>query len=160
MWIGALMATVAVFRFIAAPSAPPLGPDPVPAPVAIADAAPTASTALAAEPTPTPSLSPSPTVIPSSTSERSDRGVASMPIPKVAPAETAAAKAPDGLRPTTAALRCPQRSYGHRVYVDGHIVGEGGPHDLIVPCGLHRVRIGSNGVDKTTTIPCGGTLEL
>lgn len=58
----------------------------------------------------------------------------------------------------TGVLRTP-KGYGRRVYVDGHIIGEGG-RDHTVACGAHRVRVGSTGTERHVTIPCGGTIEV
>jgi hypothetical protein len=51
------------------------------------------------------------------------------------------------------------RAIGRRIYVDGHIFGEGG-RSLTVPCGTRRVKIGSQGTERSVTIPCGGVIEL
>jgi tetratricopeptide (TPR) repeat protein len=60
---------------------------------------------------------------------------------------------------TTATLRTTRAAYGRRIYVDGKIVGEGG-HPLSVPCGEHRVRIGSAGTERVVHLPCGESIEL
>jgi hypothetical protein len=47
----------------------------------------------------------------------------------------------------------------HRVYVDGHVVGEG-EGTFTVACGTHVVRIGSAGREQTVVVPCGGSAEV
>lgn len=66
--------------------------------------------------------------------------------------------ASSGKPPTTGVLRTP-RAHKHRIYVDGHVVGEGG-RNLTVPCGTRRVKVGSAGVERSIAIPCGGTIGL
>jgi len=48
---------------------------------------------------------------------------------------------------------------GHRVYVDGRVLGEG-PGPLLAPCGSHEVKVGSQGTAKTLDLPCGGAITL
>ncbi len=44
---------------------------------------------------------------------------------------------------------------GHRVWIDDHIVGEA-PGRYVVSCGLHSVRVGSQGEVQRVTVPCDG----
>ncbi len=53
----------------------------------------------------------------------------------------------------------PKGAAGHRIYVDGAVVGEG-TATLRVDCGEHRLRIGSAGKDYLLRVPCGETIEL
>jgi hypothetical protein len=73
-------------------------------------------------------------------------------------ATTLATSPKDGRAPSTAILHSPH-AYGHRIFFDGRSIGEGG-RDMLVPCGSHRVRVGSGGVDRSVTLPCGGTITL
>jgi serine/threonine-protein kinase len=56
-------------------------------------------------------------------------------------------------------LLLPPRSAGHRIFVDGHVVGEG-PRPYQVPCGARRVRVGSAGVERVVAVPCGGSVQV
>lgn len=51
------------------------------------------------------------------------------------------------------------KSPGHRVYVDGRLVGESG-RDMTLPCGAHKVKVGSQGTEKAVVLPCGGRLDV
>lgn len=46
---------------------------------------------------------------------------------------------------------------GHRVFVDGRVVGES-PASVRVRCGKHEVRVGGNGIAQTVDVPCGGSV--
>ncbi len=46
---------------------------------------------------------------------------------------------------------------GHRIFVDTIALGET-PAVLVVPCGVHTVRVGSRGTPRKVDIPCGGRL--
>jgi serine/threonine-protein kinase len=61
--------------------------------------------------------------------------------------------------PKAGLLLLPPRSAGHRVFVDGRVVGEG-PRPYQVPCGARRVRVGSAGVECVTMVPCGGSVQV
>lgn len=52
------------------------------------------------------------------------------------------------------------KSFGHRVYVDGRLVGESGGRDITLPCGPHKVKVGSQGTEKAVVLPCGGRLDV
>jgi hypothetical protein len=45
---------------------------------------------------------------------------------------------------------------GHRVFVDGVVVG-GGNGDYEVQCGRRVVKVGSRQTPRVIAIPCGGT---
>jgi hypothetical protein len=47
----------------------------------------------------------------------------------------------------------------HRVFVDGRVVGET-PRTFSVPCGWHKVRLGSQGSLQSVEVPCGGVLTM
>jgi hypothetical protein len=73
----------------------------------------------------------------------------------VATSETDAGKLP----PFTGLLDFPPAAEGHRVYVDGKMVGVP-PQPILVGCGPRVVRIGSAGKDRDVIVPCGGHLAL
>ena len=73
--------------------------------------------------------------------------------------ETAPRAAPDGGVPArTATLKTP-KGLGRRIFVDGRVIGEGG-REHTIPCGRHRIRVGSAGIERSVTVPCGGEIEL
>jgi hypothetical protein len=53
----------------------------------------------------------------------------------------------------------PRSSAGHRIFVDGHVVGSG-PEPVTVKCGRHAVKIGSAGKPRIKDLPCGGEITL
>jgi hypothetical protein len=53
----------------------------------------------------------------------------------------------------------PRSSKGHRIFVDGRVVGAG-PDPLTVKCGHHTVKIGSAGKPRIKDLPCGGEITL
>jgi hypothetical protein len=59
----------------------------------------------------------------------------------------------------TTALSTTAGGVGHRVFVDGRVVGEG-PGPLQVPCGSHEVKVGSLGTPKTLDLPCGAAITI
>lgn len=118
---------------VVAPAVPTSSP-PSTAPVASATPAPPASSA--AEPSPAPSAAPAPTEEPSAAS------ASGPPIP--------------GDR---GELRFPPYAAGHRIYVDGRVVGDGA-QPAVVPCGSHSVRIGSAGTTQQVSVPCGDSITV
>lgn len=46
---------------------------------------------------------------------------------------------------------------GHRIWVDGALVGEG---RQTLACGLHSVKVGSAGRARTVNVPCGGEITF
>lgn len=46
---------------------------------------------------------------------------------------------------------------GHRIWVDGALVGDG---RQTLPCGLHSVKVGSAGRARTVNVPCGGEVTV
>ncbi len=72
------------------------------------------------------------------------------PTPVVAAAGSEGASADA----TSGSLRFDRRAVGHRVFIDGRVVGEGeGPYT--VACGAHDVRIGSKGKLQKVEVACG-----
>ena len=113
--------------------------------VPVATASATAPAAPSTTPAPTPAPTPSPTT----------------PVPTETAAATAApaeAPEPDAGSSTTGLLHA--KSFGHRVYVDGRLVGESGGRDIPLPCGPHKVKVGSQGTEKAVVLPCGGRLDV
>jgi hypothetical protein len=68
-------------------------------------------------------------------------------------------------KPTTsrtssqALVLLPRSSKGHRIYVDGRVVGSG-PEPVTVKCGRHSIKIGSAGKPRIKELPCGGEITL
>jgi len=56
---------------------------------------------------------------------------------------------------TKGVLVLPPAAYGHRVYVEGRMVGSAAA-EVSVACGRHRIKIGSVGRDREIIVPCGG----
>ena len=102
-----------------------------------------------------PAAAPSATVAPPPTpSATSATSVAAAPVkpPEPPPAPTPSPKPAGG---TEGTLRLDKRAAGHRVFVDGRVVGEGeGPYT--VACGEHTVRVGGRGRSQKIDVPCGG----
>ena len=48
---------------------------------------------------------------------------------------------------------------GHRIFVDGRIVGES-PSPAVAPCGTHSVQVGSAGTARSVQIPCGASISV
>lgn len=68
-----------------------------------------------------------------------------------APKVVAATAAPT---PTSGTLVTSPESAGHRVYVDGKLIGDA-PQRLELSCGEHAVRVGSKGSLQKVSVPCG-----
>jgi hypothetical protein len=60
---------------------------------------------------------------------------------------------------TVALLDLPKLANGHRVFVDGRVVGEP-PAVVFAPCGRHVVKVGSTGRDQLLDVPCGARLSV
>lgn len=56
-------------------------------------------------------------------------------------------------------LLLPSAADGHRVYVDGRLVGVP-PPPIVLACGRHTVKIGSQGRDQIIVVPCGGSIPV
>lgn len=48
---------------------------------------------------------------------------------------------------------------GRRVYIDDRVMGQT-PAAFTVPCGTHKVQVGSAGVPQTVVVPCGGRVVV
>jgi len=79
------------------------------------------------------------------------------PPPLASSPSTAAPSA--AIAPDRGQLRFPPFAAGHRIFVDGHVVGDGAD-PAIVRCGAHDVRIGSAGTLQHVDVPCGGALDV
>jgi serine/threonine protein kinase len=84
--------------------------------------------------------------------------VASAAVDTPKPATTAT-DTPDTTKPTDGGGDLVVSNPGHRVYVDGHIVGQS-PGTFHVKCGTRVVHIGSSQAPKNVAVPCGGSVEL
>jgi eukaryotic-like serine/threonine-protein kinase len=80
-----------------------------------------------------------------------------MPPPSATAPPSAPPPAPSAAK--AGLLLLPPRSAGHRIFVDGRVVGEG-PRPYQVPCGARRVRVGSAGVERVVAVPCGGSVQV
>jgi hypothetical protein len=56
---------------------------------------------------------------------------------------------------TRGTLQFSAKAHGHRVFVDGVVLGESDA-PLEVRCGKHSVRVGSHGEAQDVDVPCGG----
>ena len=93
------------------------------------------------------------------------------PAPPSAPVTVVAVAAPvvatDGAEPVAAPAAAPGKGLlstsastpGRRIFVDDRAVGET-PAAVAVPCGLHRVRVGSRGKTMTVDVPCEGEVGV
>ncbi|MCW5831387.1 MAG: hypothetical protein KIS78_02885 [Labilithrix sp.] len=78
-------------------------------------------------------------------------------LPPAAPAPVAPAT--EEVAPTMTRVILPSYAKGHRVFVDGRVVGEGA-EPITVACGKHKIQIGSRGRARARNLPCGGELAL
>ncbi len=104
---------------------------------ASASAAPSASASVAVAP---PSAPPAPATEP--------------PAPSASTTTTTSDIPPDH-----GELRFPAWAAGHRVFVDGRVVGDGSKPALL-PCGPHQVRIGSAGTNQSVQVACGTSTSM
>jgi hypothetical protein len=85
------------------------------------------------------------------------------PAPETEPVVARSAKVtlvkPAPSTSTTGTVKVRRRGWGHRVFIDGQVAGQGGK-DITWQCGSHRVKVGSAGRENTIDIPCGGTVEV
>ena len=56
-------------------------------------------------------------------------------------------------------LLMPLNADSHRVYVDGRLAGVP-PPPIVIGCGKHVVKIGSQGREQSVIVPCGGSVSL
>ncbi len=61
--------------------------------------------------------------------------------------------------PAKGMLSLPASADSHRVYVDGRLAGVP-PAPIVVGCGRHVVKIGSQGREQNVVVPCGGSVSL
>jgi hypothetical protein len=85
----------------------------------------------------------------------SDASVASEAAPN-APADAAIESGSD----REGIVELPRAAYGHRVFVDGKLVGDAMTTSLTLACGRHVVKIGSAGRDQEIDVPCGGRVPI
>jgi Meckel syndrome type 1 protein len=98
----------------------------------------------------------------------------SAPAPSVAPTALATAATPVASESSAPALSesasaqtppdqgqlvFPASAAGHRIFVDGRVVGDGA-QPAVVRCGPHDVKVGSAGTPQRVDVPCGGSLTL
>jgi serine/threonine protein kinase len=76
-----------------------------------------------------------------------------IPSAPSAAAPAAASSAVDPA-PTRATITVPASRAGHRVWVDGRLVGQS-PATFVVRCGAHAVRVGSHGFVQQIEVRCG-----
>jgi|HubBroStandDraft_1064217.scaffolds.fasta_scaffold04778_8 hypothetical protein len=62
------------------------------------------------------------------------------------------------LGPTQGIVKTPL-SRGHRLFVDGLVVGET-PTPVLVSCGAHTIKVGSAGREQLIDVPCGGRVTV
>jgi hypothetical protein len=72
---------------------------------------------------------------------------------------TPAAETPLVADATHAVLHTRDAKPGHRIFVDGRVLGET-PESVLVRCGVREVKLGSAGYVRRPDFPCGGELSL
>ncbi len=97
--------------------------------------------------------------------------VSAAPTTTSAPAASAPPAAPDvaapvpteapsaEVPPDQGQLVFPPSAAGHRIFVDGRVVGDGA-QPATVRCGPHDVKIGSAGTPQRVDVPCGGSVTM
>jgi len=116
---------------------------------------------------PTPVTDPwKPDASPAQTQTTARPALSSAPAPLPGAIEAAADAsyaAIEGGLPTVDAARgvllMPPGADSHRVYVDGRLAGIP-PPPIVVGCGRHTVKIGSQGRDQSVDVPCGGSVSV
>jgi hypothetical protein len=126
-----------------------------PSPAAVA----VAPSSIAPTPSPAPIHPPEP-IVPAVATATTSAPAASAPTaaPEVAapvPTEAPSAQVP----PDQGQLVFPPSAAGHRIFVDGRVVGDGA-QPATVRCGPHDVKIGSAGTPQRVDVPCGGSVTL
>lgn len=61
--------------------------------------------------------------------------------------------------PSTTRIVFPRSSIGHRVWIDGVLVGED-RKPIETNCGRHSIKIGSQGKTRDVDLPCGAETNL
>jgi hypothetical protein len=79
------------------------------------------------------------------------------PLPIASPSPVVSASPP--ATPSTVGTVRAADSGGHRIWIDGKLVGNT-PQAFEVSCGLHVIRVGSSGQPQMTEVPCGGEVEV
>jgi len=79
------------------------------------------------------------------------------PTPSALPSATTTPTASSG-EGTTGQFTVGTSAKGHRIFFDGKVLGEMGTYT--VPCGTHKVKVGSGGKEQMLTIPCGSSLSI
>jgi tetratricopeptide (TPR) repeat protein len=80
----------------------------------------------------------------------------SVAIHATGPAIQSTPSATSLLGPTQGTLKTSLTSAGHRLFVDGRVIGET-PNPVLVSCGAHVIKIGGAGREQLIYVPCGGT---
>jgi hypothetical protein len=57
-------------------------------------------------------------------------------------------------------VQLPKGSAVHRIFVDGKTYTASATDQLVVTCGHHEIKIGSQGTARPVDVPCGGAVEL
>ncbi|MBX3211704.1 MAG: hypothetical protein KF850_06705 [Labilithrix sp.] len=139
-----------------AAAAPAPASEAPPAPVSEVAAAIESATKPAPEP---PAIAPPAVVEPKAAAMPTVSPDALPPAPAVAGRAVAAAPPPEEIAPTMTRVVLPSYAKGHRVFVDGRVVGEGA-EPITVSCGKRKIQIGSRGRPRARNLPCGGELTL
>lgn len=166
-----------VFLVLRGPSGTAVGPDQgAPRPTVAAAAQPVPTPAPSSAPPPSPAISATATKAPTVASAPPAVPAPSAAPAPAAPATVAAVRPPPsaddeaepppekrpprgGAKATTGVLRPPASAKGHRVFVDGRVMGEG-TAPITLPCGKHTVKVGSSGHAHPVDVPCGGEVKL
>ncbi len=77
------------------------------------------------------------------------------PRPPIQPTPSATSLA----GPTQGTVKPPLNSRGHRLFVDGLVVGET-PNSALVSCGSHIIKVGRHGREQLINVPCGGAVDI
>lgn len=117
--------------------------------------APTASSAAPTSAAPTSAAPPAAT----SAAPLAATPSAAPPSAAPAPATSAVETEPRALGPAQGRLDLPKLANGHRVWVDGKLVGEP-PAPLVVSCGHRVVKVGSAGREQDIDVPCGASVAV
>ncbi|MEA2752007.1 MAG: hypothetical protein QOI41_6150 [Myxococcales bacterium] len=108
------------------------------------------------------SASPRASSVPASATSADPTAGAAMPDASRVPADASYVDVDAGLPPVDASkgvLVLPSAADGHRVYVDGRLAGVP-PPPIVLACGRHTIKIGSQGREQVAFVPCGGSLPL
>ncbi len=106
-----------------------------------------------------PASSPAPVLLPQSvTATAAMSAPAASTMPEV-PAHVATEAPSAAIRQDQGQLVFPPSAAGHRIFVDGRVVGDGA-QPAVVRCGAHDVKVGSAGTTQRVDVPCGGSITL